>query len=150
MFELSQNRSKVNIYLKKQKKILIIEDEKDLRTILKRILSENQYTVNAACDGREGIDKNRKMKPDCVILDFKLPDTDGIKVIYRIRSYNKTAKIILITAYGTKEIREELLKLGVSDFIEKPFRIEKILKALKKAMSHNIGAYPPLSSPSKQ
>lgn len=98
------------------------------------MLSEESYIVDLAGDGKKGLAKFRRNKPGCVILDLKLPDIDGVKVLYRIRSCNKNVKIILITAYGTKEIKEELLRLGISDFIEKPFRIERILKALRKVM----------------
>lgn len=117
------------------KKVLIIEDEKDLGHILNKVIADRYYKVNTALSGKEGIRKFKAHKPDCVILDLKLPDMDGVKVLYRIKGFDSKVKIIFITAYGTKDIKEELFKIGIADFIEKPFRIERILKALKKAMN---------------
>lgn len=117
-----------------EKKILIIEDEKDIRRILKKILTEESYKVYITDSGKEGLSKIKKYHPELVILDLKLTDTDGIEVASEIRRINKKIKVIVITAYGTVEIKRKLYKLGIVDLIEKPFRIEKILKSVRKVL----------------
>lgn len=116
---------------KKQiKNILIIEDEKDLCWLLSNILRGKGYNVSIANTIIEA-GTHLKESPDLVLLDLKLPDGDGMDILFKIREISLKILVIVISAYGSKERRDEAKKKGVYTFIDKPFTEENILRAIK-------------------
>ncbi len=114
------------------KKVLIVDDSRTSRRILKDILDRAGYEViGEAVNGQEGFDQYVKLKPDIVTMDITMPVVDGIESVKLIRKFDNNAKIIMITAAGQKEKMLEAVKYGASEFITKPFDEESVLKAFK-------------------
>lgn len=117
---------------KKIRNILVIDDEKDLCSLIAEVLSEKRYKVITANSGKEGTSQIKENRPDLILLDLKLPDVEGTKFLAKIREGYSKIPVIMISAYGTEEIKKEAKNLGVYGFINKPFTAEKILKEIKK------------------
>lgn len=116
---------------KRIKNILVIEDEADLCWLLSNILKDKGYNVLIANTIREGI-AHLKKSPDLVFLDLKLPDGDGMSILPKIKEINAETLVTIISAYGSKERREEAKGKGVYSFIDKPFSEEIILGLLSQ------------------
>lgn len=114
-------------------RILIIDDEKNIRASLSRFFDLNGHNVEAAESGREGLERVRRSSFDCVLLDLKLPDSEGIEVLSRIREFDPFIPVILLTAHGTTAKAVEAMKKGAFDFFEKPADEEKLLIAARNA-----------------
>jgi two-component system nitrogen regulation response regulator NtrX len=114
-------------------KILIVDDEKNIRTALTRFFDLHGNNVISAETGLEALEQLRKTSFDSVVLDLKLPDMDGIQVLERIRDIDPYVPVILLTAHGTTPRAVEAIKKGAFDFFEKPADEEKLLITLKNA-----------------
>lgn len=117
------------------KKILIVEDEVDLLAMLKQRLEHHQYEVLEAYDGEEGLAKVKQGNPDLIILDVKMPKLDGYTFIKEMRADKAHAKIpiIILTAHANLD---SLFKMeGVSAYFSKPYEINQVLEAIKKALA---------------
>ncbi len=103
------------------KKILIIEDDKFLRQLIVRKLTEEGYDISEAVDGEEGVKKVKEIMPDLILLDLILPGIDGFEVLSRIKSDEPTKKIpvIILSNLGQKEDVERGLNLGAVDYLIK-------------------------------
>lgn len=119
---------------KHKEKILIIEDEKSMREILRILLEGEGYDVSTAADGLEGIAHLDRDIFDVVITDVKMPKADGFEVLKKIKEITPEAIVIMITAFGTKEAAIEAMKLGAYDYISKPFNIDEIRLIVRKAI----------------
>ncbi|HLC16717.1 MAG TPA: response regulator [Thermodesulfovibrionia bacterium] len=118
-------------------KILVIDDESVIRTAVKRILEiESIYNVTAVESGREGLELLAKETFDLVLLDIKMPDVDGLEVSKIIFSINPEQKVIIMSGYSTAETSKQAVEYGASDFIEKPFTPDQLLKVIKKTVSN--------------
>ena len=116
-------------------KILIADDLSFMRMIQKEILSERGYTiVGEATDGREAVEKFKTLKPDLVLLDITMPNMNGLEAMRRIFALEPKAKVIMCSALGQQNLIVEAIKAGVKDFIVKPFKPERILSAIEKAL----------------
>jgi two-component system response regulator PilR (NtrC family) len=115
-------------------KILVVEDEKSLREVLKMLLEGEHYDVTSAPDGLEGLNYIDKDIFDLVITDMKMPKVDGFKVLKKIKEISPETIVIMITAFGTTETAIEAMKLGAYDYINKPFKIDEIRLIVKKAI----------------
>ena len=112
--------------------VLIVDDSRTSRRLLKDILERAGYTVVAeAINGKEGVAYYVKFKPDIVTMDITMPEMDGIEALRQIKRESPDAKVIMITAAGQKEKMVEAVKLGAAEFIAKPFIEETVLEALK-------------------
>ena len=112
--------------------VLIVDDSRTSRRLLKDILDRAGYTVVAeAINGKEGVAYYVKFKPDIVTMDITMPEMDGIEALRQIKRESPDAKVIMITAAGQKEKMVEAVKLGAAEFIAKPFIEETVLEALK-------------------
>ncbi|KYO66969.1 sigma-54-dependent transcriptional regulator [Thermovenabulum gondwanense] len=118
----------------KAKKILIIDDEPAICKALQISLKSEGFEVDTAFSAKEGIKKFKGFLPDVVILDLRLPDSDGIKVMESIKAIERDTIVILITAYGDTKTAVEAVKKGAYDFITKPFDLEELKITLKKAL----------------
>ncbi|OJV65630.1 MAG: two-component system response regulator [Clostridiales bacterium 38-18] len=117
------------------KTILIADDEKNMRWILKNALSTSGFKVIEAEDGEDALDKYKTEYPDLVLLDLKMPKIQGIQVLQTMIEIREDIPIIIISAHGTMKNAIDAMKLGAFDFISKPFDLEalklQILRALK-------------------
>ena len=115
------------------KKILIIEDEKDIAELIKHYLEKDKFETLLASDGEKGLELIRRQNPDVVILDLMLPKIDGIEVCKRIRSDSKVSgvPIIMLTAKGDESDRIIGLELGADDYVTKPFSPKELVARIK-------------------
>ena len=119
---------------KNKGKILVVEDEKSMREVLKMLLEGENYDVTSASNGLDGLNYIDKDIFDLVITDMKMPKVDGFKVLKKIKEISPETLVIMITAFGTTETRIEAMKLGAYDYINKPFKIDEIRLIVKKAI----------------
>jgi len=115
-------------------KILIVEDEKSMREVLKILLEGENYDVLSASDGLEGLSYISKDIFDLVITDIKMPKVDGFELLKKTNALSPDTLVIMITAFGTTEKAVEAMKLGAYDYINKPFNIDEIRLIVKKAI----------------
>ncbi|MDD2309132.1 MAG: sigma-54 dependent transcriptional regulator [Desulfuromonadaceae bacterium] len=114
--------------------ILIIDDEKDIRTALTGILEDEGYQVLNAESGAEGIDTARQELPDLILLDIWMPGMDGLETLAQLKAHLPQITVIMISGHGTIETAVRATKLGAFDFIEKPLSLEKVLISVANAL----------------
>lgn len=112
------------------KKILIVEDEKNIARFIELELKHEQFSVSVTHDGREGLTKALEEQYDCILLDVMLPSLNGIEVCRRIRAQSNVP-IILITARDAVMDRVAGLDAGADDYVVKPFAIEELLARIR-------------------
>jgi len=115
------------------KKILVIDDEKELIDTVDTYLSARGYEIVSACNGREGIEKTKAL-PDIVLLDVTMPGLDGFDVLQSIRNDPETRHIavIMLTAKSESSSIFKAQDLGATDYIIKPFGLEELLTIIRK------------------
>ena len=118
-------------------KILIVEDEKNIRNLVKTILKANGYQVFDATNGSTGIIMFNSHCPDLIILDLGLPDVDGIDFIKEIRMESQTP-IIVLSARHKEGDRVSALDLGANDYVTKPFGMEELLARVRATLRNNL------------
>jgi two-component system nitrogen regulation response regulator NtrX len=115
-------------------KILIIDDEKSIRSTLREILEYEKYEVDEAKDGEEGIIFLEKNNYDVVLCDIRMPKMDGIQVLEKALEMEKEAQFIMVSAHGTIETAVECTKKGAYDFIQKPPDLNRLLLTVRNAL----------------
>lgn len=115
-------------------KVLVIDDEKSIRTTLREILEFENYAVEEAPDGEEGLRKVISEHFDVVLCDIKMPKMDGLEVLERAMEAGVESQFIMISAHGTIETAVDATKKGAFDFIEKPPDLNRLLLALRNAL----------------
>ncbi len=115
-------------------KILVVDDEKLLRWTLEQNLTKDGYQVITADSGAAGIAAYREDQPDLLLLDINLPDLSGVEVLEAIKSEDKDALAIMITAFGDIKTAVKTIKIGAYDFVEKPFNMDKLRILIEKAL----------------
>jgi len=115
-------------------KILIIEDDQKIRSILKEILEEKDHDVEEAGDGQEGYKKLEQGQFDLCICDIKMPKMDGLEVLEKAKENGIGANFIVISAHGTIDVAVEAVKKGAFDFLQKPFDLGRLEITLRNAL----------------
>jgi len=115
-------------------KILVVDDEERIRTILSAILEDEGYTVATASSGIEGVKKCKEFNPEIAILDLQMPHMDGLETFQRIRASDPGVVSIILTAHGTIQSAVQAIKEGVYDYLTKPFDNEQLLLIVKRAV----------------
>jgi two-component system nitrogen regulation response regulator NtrX len=115
--------------------ILVVDDEADIRTLLKEILSEEGYEVDVAANAVQARASRAKQSPDLVLLDIWMPDVDGITLL---REWSATTTngcpVVMMSGHGTVETAVEATRLGAFDFVEKPLSLAKLLRTVERAL----------------
>jgi DNA-binding NtrC family response regulator len=114
-------------------KILVVDDDPDIRKILQDRLEALEYRVVTAENGQEALEKVAQEDPDLVFLDLQMPGMDGVQVLKKLKDYSNLA-VIMLTAFGTIEKAVEAMKEGAFDFITKPFSPDHLDVVIKKAL----------------
>ncbi|MDX1651250.1 MAG: sigma-54 dependent transcriptional regulator [Brumimicrobium sp.] len=114
-------------------KILVIDDEKSIRRALKEILEFEDFEVDEAEDGKEGLDKAKNSYYDIIFCDIKMPKMDGMEVLDAIQKEKIESPVIMISGHGNIETAVEAIKKGAFDFIEKPLDLNRILVTIRNA-----------------
>jgi len=114
-------------------RVLVVDDEQPVRKFLKVVLSSQNYEVDEAPTGQEGIDAVVKKKPDVIMLDLGLPDMDGIEVIRVLREWSRIP-IIVLSVRGSEKDKIAALDTGADDYLTKPFGVGELLARLRAAL----------------
>jgi YesN/AraC family two-component response regulator len=112
-------------------KVLIVDDEKNIRLTLKTALSKAGYEVETAVNGEDGLTKLKEEEIPVVLLDMKMPGMDGIQFLKEVTDKDIATKVIMITGYSSVETAVETLKLGAVDYLRKPFKPEEIISIVE-------------------
>ncbi|HEY1790532.1 MAG TPA: sigma-54 dependent transcriptional regulator [Verrucomicrobiae bacterium] len=115
-------------------KLLLIDDEEDVRYSLQRIFDSPEIELAAAPSGEEGLKIISKFKPDLVLMDVRMGGINGLETLRKIRAVNPKLLVILMTAYGTTQTAIEAMKLGAYDYLLKPFDAVKIKEIVANAL----------------
>jgi DNA-binding NtrC family response regulator len=113
--------------------VLVVDDELLIRKSLSKVLRARGFMVETASTGAEGLDKVNALRPQVMILDMRLPDTDGLSVLRRVRQLDPLLQVIVITAFGDVQSAVDAMKLGACDFLRKPYEMEDIALATESA-----------------
>ena len=115
-------------------KLLLIDDEADLRYSFQRIFDSPEIELTTASSGEEGLRIIPKLKPDLVIMDIRMAGINGLETLRRIRQMDSKLLVILMTAYGTTQMAIEAMKLGAYDYLLKPFDVPKLKEIVANAL----------------
>lgn len=118
-------------------KILVIDDEKSIRSTLKEILEYEGHEVTDAQDGQEGYNKTETDKFDIILCDIKMPKMDGMELLEKLMEKQTDTPIIMISGHGTIETAVEAIKKGAYDFISKPLDLNRMLITLRNALDRS-------------
>lgn len=121
-----------------QPRILIVEDEQKLSRVLQLELEYENYKTEAVFDGKEALAKMEQQKWDLVLLDIMLPEWSGLEVLRRVRKFDQTTPILLLTARDQVHDKVSGLDLGANDYITKPFQIEELLARIRVHLRNPI------------
>jgi len=116
-------------------KILVIDDEESIRSLLDRLLVRKGYDVVIASNGRKGLEFFRREHPDAVLLDLKMPEMDGLMVLKEIRNIDQKLPVIVLTGAGTPEVEQQAHALGATEFVEKEFSLHHLGDSLKRHLN---------------
>lgn len=120
-------------------KILIVDDSEFFRETMKDMLEEQGYViVGEACDGAEGFEKFKELRPDITTLDITMPVMDGIEALEKILEYDPEAKVIMASASAQNKKVSEALIMGAYEFLPKPFDKERLLEVISGIVTGSI------------
>ena len=115
-------------------KVLIIEDDENMRFFLQEAVTKRGYEVETANDAESGAAKFKERAFDLVMMDVKLPGMSGIEAIPLLKQHDPGAVILVMTAFGTKQLAVDALRAGAYDFFTKPFKIEEMNIVISRAL----------------
>ena len=115
---------------------LVIDDEPQIRRLLRVTLEANSYRVVEAANGNDGLAQAAQRRPDIVLLDLGLPDLDGLTVLKRIREWSRVP-VIILTVRDREDDKINALDAGADDYVTKPFSAGELLARLRAALRHN-------------
>lgn len=116
------------------KRILVVDDDREMRTNLTFVLKEAGYKVEEASSAREAVDRAVDEDFDVVLLDVIMPKSGKIDALAELRRVSPRAKIIMITAFATIENAVDAIKRGASDYLSKPFKIDALLTTIRRVL----------------
>jgi len=119
---------------KNKARILVVDDEPELRILLSQVLENAGYDIKEASDGEEAIQLLKKEKYDLTLLDIQMPILDGIKVLKYIKDHSLGTKAIMLTGYADLKHAMEAKEYGAKDFIGKPYKIEDIIATVERVL----------------
>ena len=116
-----------------EKRLLIVDDEENMRHMLQVMLQKAGYVVQTAADGVEGLEQIAKQDFDFVLCDLRMPNMDGMTFLEKSRQTHPDQTVIMMSAYGTIDTALEAMMIGAYDYVSKPFKQDEVLLTLKKA-----------------
>jgi two-component system KDP operon response regulator KdpE len=116
-------------------RVLLIEDEPEIRRFLRTTLPQHGYKVYEATTGRDGLAQSAARNPDLILLDLGLPDMDGLEVMKQMREWSQ-APIIVLSARAQEQVKIAALDLGADDYVTKPVGINELLARMRAALRH--------------
>ena len=119
-------------------KILIIDDEEDFLESLSERLRLRGMEVNTTASPKEALDKIDQESYDAIVLDFQMPEMDGLEVFKTLKEKNPDLQVIFLTGHATVERGVEAMRLGALDFVEKPIDLESLARKIKQASAKKL------------
>ncbi|MBN2247208.1 MAG: sigma-54-dependent Fis family transcriptional regulator, partial [Coriobacteriia bacterium] len=116
-------------------RVLIADDEKNMRWVLSQALEAEGYEVIEAADGKEALTAIAEQDPHIVILDHKMPAPDGMEVLRRLRAKGHRFPVIMLTAHGNVQTAVEAMKAGANEYLTKPFDLDELKLSIEKALA---------------
>lgn len=117
-------------------KIMLVDDSKTMRSIQKSVLGQLGYTeIEEACDGQDALSKVGAFQPDLLLVDWNMPNMDGITFVKHYRATNKTTPIIMVTTESEKTRVIEAIKAGVNNYVVKPFTPDALSQRITETLS---------------
>src|SRR6266487_5955700 len=116
-------------------KLLLIDDEADVRYSFGRIFDSSEIELTTASSGEEGLKKIPLIKPDLVIMDIRMGGSNGLETLRRLRQTDAKLPVIMMTAYGSTQAAIEAMKLGAYDYLLKPFDVPKLKQIVFDALN---------------
>lgn len=120
------------------KRVLVVDDEENIRLVLKTLLRRHGYEVEVAGGGQEALLKIDTFGPDVVLTDVRMPKVGGMDLLSVLRAKNNPATVIVMSAYGNSEQAIEAMKAGAYDYLQKPFQPDEVVLALRKAEEREV------------
>jgi DNA-binding NtrC family response regulator len=117
-----------------KKKILVIDDEQIVLDSVKKILMPEDFVVDPAISSREGLERAMKQDYDLVLTDIRMPEIGGMRILRDIKRSKPATPVVIFTGYATVQSAVQAMKLGASDYIEKPFTPDMLLTTVKKVL----------------
>ena len=117
------------------KKFLVIDDEQIILDSIRKILSKEAYSLDLTTKSREGLELALNNTYDLVLTDIRMPDIGGMRILRDIKRKKPETQVIILTGYATVKSAVDAMKLGASDYLEKPFTPEILLKTIEKTIS---------------
>jgi DNA-binding NtrC family response regulator len=133
-----------------QRRLLVVDDEKNIRLTLSQTLASDTTTVETAVNGEEALQRLEGSSYDLMLLDLKMPGMDGLEALRRARQLRPQLPVIVLTAHGTVESAVEAMRIGAANFIQKPFSPREIRSVVEQALASRPGAGAAPSEPPKQ
>ena len=118
-------------------KVMIVDDSRFVLNRLEKLLTEQGYQTILAEDGVQAVETYPATRPDVVLMDITMPKMNGLDALAEICHQDPTAKVIMLTALDQQVIATRAIHLGASDFLVKPVLLDKLLRALQKAMGES-------------
>lgn len=117
-------------------KILLVDDSKTMRSIQKSVLTQLGYTeIEEACDGQDALSKVGAFEPDLMLVDWNMPNMDGITFVKHVRQNDKTTPIIMVTTESEKSRVIEAIKAGVNNYVVKPFTPDSLSQRITETLT---------------
>lgn len=117
------------------KRILVVDDEPEVRKLMEHFLIDKGYEVRVAGNGREGLDALDTFTPDLVLLDMHMPELDGAETLKQLAIRSPTLPVIMVTVNEDVETTARLLQLGAADYVPKPFNLDYLEQAINIQLS---------------
>ncbi|MBU8914060.1 MAG: response regulator [Spirochaetales bacterium] len=122
--------------------ILVIDDEQIVLDSVARVLSEEDLNVEVTTSSRQGLEWGTSRNYDLVITDIRMPEIGGMRILREIKRSNPRTAVVILTGYATVQSAVQAMKLGVADYLEKPFTPDALLKTVRTTLEHSSSAAP--------
>jgi len=123
----------------RKKRILVIEDDREMRSLLQDFLEEEGYAVGCVDDGSEAFRKLAKESSDLIITDIRMPGLSGLDILPGLKKIQPGASVIVITAFGSEDIQQRVLDRGGDAYLEKPLQLEELKTLVNRLLSPRGG-----------
>jgi two-component system response regulator AtoC len=120
------------------RRVLVVDDEENLRVVLRTLLRRHGYEVETASSGEEALGLVDAFGPDVVLTDVRMPKMGGLDLLSTLKAKGNDATVIVMSAYGNMDLAIEAMKVGAYDYVQKPFKPDEIVLALRKAEEREL------------
>ncbi len=120
-------------------KILVVDDDPEARNVAVNVLTRAGHKVEGAEDGVQGLSKYQDERPNAVLLDINMPRMDGMSTLVAIRRYDPKARVIMVTGLADKQLALAAARMGASDFVVKPYKVDRLLLAVGRLLEGQAG-----------